>query len=41
MQYVHKESSLVWPDSFLVQSVYHLQYKHQAKALSLYGRYAT
>ena len=33
--YVHKEPSLVWPDPFLVQGVYHLQYTHPAKALSM------
>ena len=32
-EYVHKESSLVWPDPFLVQGVYCLQYKHPAKAV--------
>ena len=33
--YVHKKSSLVWPDSFLAQGVYRLQYQHPAKALSV------
>ena len=33
--HVHKESSLVWPDSFIAQGVYHLQYKHPTKALSM------
>ena len=34
-QYMHvlKESSLVWPDPFLAQGIYHLQCKHPAKAL--------
>ena len=31
----HKESSLIWLDHFLVQGIYHLQYKHPAKALSM------
>ena len=35
--YVHKESSLIWLDPFLVQGVYRLQYKHPAKALSMIG----
>ena len=33
--YAHKESSLLWPDPFLAQGVYRLQYKHPAKALSM------
>ena len=34
--YVHKKTSLIWPDPFLVQGVYHLQYKHLAnKPLSM------
>ena len=39
---VHKESSLVWLDPFLAQSVYYLQYKHLAvaKEFSQYGHYA-
>ena len=37
--YVHKESSVVWPDPFLAQGVYHLQYKPGHG--TLYGRYAT
>ena len=36
--YVHKESSLIWPNSFLAQGVYHLQYQHPAKALSMVVR---
>ena len=28
--YVHKESSLIWPDPFLAQGIYSLQYKHPA-----------
>ena len=35
--YVYNESSLVWPDPFLVQGIYHLQYKHPAKALSIWS----
>ena len=36
--YVHKikESSLVWPESFLVQGIYRLWYKYSAKAGTLY-----
>ena len=39
---MHKEPSLVWPDPFLEQHVYCLQYKYQAKPLSMviYNRVA-
>ena len=39
---VHKEPSLVWPHPFLEQHVYCLQYKYQAKPLSMviYNRVA-
>ena len=33
--YVHKESILLWPDLFLAQDIYHLQYKHPSRALSM------
>ena len=33
--YVYKEPSFVWPNPFLAQGVYHLQYKHPAKTLSI------
>ena len=38
---VSKNFSLVWPDPFLAQGVYRLQYKHLAKALSTDCRYST
>ena len=33
--YVDKESALAWPDPFLAQGIYCLQYKHPAKVLSI------
>ena len=33
--YLHKESSLVWPDPFLAESVNRLQFKHPAKLFSM------
>ena len=33
--YVYNESSLIWPDPFLMQGIYQLQYKQPAKALSM------